>query len=88
MVFEYFRVTLEDKFEALKDPRKFFFETININDATTYIRKLLQDFRNDHQLTTRKLLLEDYEVDAHKSSFELETDDGLFEQHYFQVPNY
>ena len=76
-----------DRFEALKDPRKFFFETININDATTYIRKLVENFRSDRRLTTRKLLLEDYEIDGNRSSFDLEVDDGLFEQHYAQVPN-
>ena len=87
IVFEYFRIVEEDKFESLKDPRKLFFETINIDDATPYIRNLVGNFRNDHRLTTRLLSLENHVDSRSKSSFELEVDDGLFMQYYSQVQN-
>ena len=87
ITFEYFRIVKEDKFESLKDPRKLFYETININDATPYIENLVGNFRNDHRLTTRLLSLEDHEDSRWKSSFELEVDDELFRQYYSQVQN-
>lgn len=84
MIFESFRIVEEDLFEALKDPRKLFVKTINIDDATKYIKNLVRNFRNDHQLTTREVSLENRKADSFKSSFKLEIDDGLFRQHYFQ----
>ena len=84
--FQFFKIVEDDKFEALKDFRKFFVETINIDDATTYLGNLIENFRNDHRLTTLELSLENHKKGSYES-FELEVDDGLFRQHYLQKQN-
>ena len=88
VVFELFQTLEEDKFETLKDPRKLFFKTINIDDATPYIENLMENFQKNHHLTSREIYLKNSKTDKSQSAFELEVDDGLFRQHYFQVRDY
>ena len=77
--FELFKMTREDKFELLKDPRNLFYEKIKVNDVAEYLNAMEKKFYDDYNLTTSDFLLDDY--------FDVEVDNELFEQFYRQIQN-
>ena len=76
--FQLIKIKREDKFEILKNPVSFFFETTAINDATNYLEIMKQKFNNKYGLASRDTLLDD---------FKLEINDLLFKQFYLQIQN-
>ena len=77
--FELIKITREDKFEMLKNLRSLFYEKIQVNDVAEYLDKMKRQFKNDYNLTTSDLLL-----DEHSN---LEVDNELFEQFFRQIQN-
>ena len=76
--FQLIKIKREDKFEFLKNPVSFFFETTAINDATNYLETMKQKYKNKYGLASRDTLLDD---------FKFEIDDLLFKQLYLQIQN-
>ena len=76
--FQLIKIEREDKFEFLKNPVSFFFETTAINDATKYLETMKKKFKNKYGLASRDTLLDE---------FKLEINDLLFKQFYLQIQN-
>ena len=71
----------EDRFEFLKNPKRLFLKSNQINHPTSYLRGMKQAFKDRYALTTREIMLE-------REDFGLEVDSGgLFEQYYRQIQN-
>ena len=80
-VFEQLEIEQNDRFEMLKNAKKLFFRSIDLNDPTIYLNQLTEAFKKEHHLLTLEVLLENYKNEN------LEIDDQLFRQFYMQVQN-
>ena len=78
IVFELIEIDKEDNFELIKNPLGLLYGRVNLDDTTTYLNNLRDQFKKLTNSTTRKILIEN-------DSFDLEIDEDLFKQYYLQV---
>ena len=78
--FRQFDTKIKDNFEILKNPIKLFGKQVNENDISGYFNRMKEKFKDDFNLTTGDLLLDN-------DLMKIEIDNDLFEQFYLQIQN-
>ena len=81
---ERFDLTVDDKFQNLKQPQRLFCRSEDVFDPDTYLEKMKRNFNGRYRLTTKSIPLLENEFDFNN----YEINEPLFEQFYLQVQNY
>lgn len=79
VVLELFEFSIFDRYKYIKNPKALFVQEVDINDATSYLNGMQNNFKNKFNLQTRAIPFHDFG--------DTEIDDELFEQYFSQVQN-